>query len=180
MSEFAVALPIILAHEGGLVDNPADPGGVTDFGISLRFLQEHGLDLNGDGDVDGDDIRGLTHDQAGDIYRHYFWDANDYSRIADQTLATKVFDVCVNSGPHQAHTLVQRALCAVGQIVTVDGALGAKSFAAIAAADAAKLTQAICDAQADFYRNLAKQKPQLAQFLSGWLKRAAWPNRIAR
>ena len=37
MSAFELAIPIVLKHEGGFADNPADPGGATNFGISLRF-----------------------------------------------------------------------------------------------------------------------------------------------
>jgi lysozyme family protein len=175
MADFNSALPVILRHEGGLVDDPKDPGGITNFGISLRFLEEHNLDLNDDGEVNGQDIRGLTHDQAADVYRHYFWESNGYGRIPDQTLATKVFDVCVNAGPKRAHILLQRAVDALGATLATDGVLGPASWAAVLSADASALTQAMCDAQSAFYRSLVQEKPALSKFLQGWLKRAAWP-----
>lgn len=175
MADFNSAVAIILLHEGGLVSDAADPGGITNYGISLRFLQEHDLDENQDGEVDGDDIKGLTHDEAADLYRRYFWMANGYDHIDDQTLATKIFDVCVNAGAKRAHILLQRALNALGANLPEDGQLGPTTWAALRGAAPADLTQAICAAQANFYRNLVQEKPQLAKFLAGWLKRAAWP-----
>ena len=71
---FQDALQITLRWEGGLVDHPADPGGLTKWGVSLRFLRAIGVDLNGDGTVDGRDIRSLTHEQRDAIYRDHFWD----------------------------------------------------------------------------------------------------------
>lgn len=174
MANFNFAIKVILRHEGGLVDNPADPGGVTNYGICFRLIKTEGIDIDRDGDVDADDIRNITREQASAIFKERFWDANNYGSIGDDVLATKIFDVCVNTGPKQAHVIVQRALCALGRQVTVDGALGPKSWAAIHACDPKKLTQAICEAQAAFYIALASKRPQLSQFLKGWLKRASW------
>ena len=39
---FADVVAMTLAHEGGLVDDGDDPGGITNRGISLRFLQGEG------------------------------------------------------------------------------------------------------------------------------------------
>ena len=176
MADFNSAIAVILAHEGGLNNVAGDPGGITNYGISLRFLQEHQLDVNDDGEVDARDIRGLTHDQAADIYRRFFWMANGYDHVDDQTLATKIFDICVNAGPKRAHILLQRALNALGCKVDEDGQLGPGTWAAMRGTPPAALTQALVKAQQYFYRNLVAEKPQLAKFLAGWLKRAGWPN----
>jgi lysozyme family protein len=62
MSDFNQAVKVILQHEGGYVDNPNDPGGATNYGISLRFLADHpeSGDFNGDGEVDAEDIANMT------------------------------------------------------------------------------------------------------------------------
>jgi lysozyme family protein len=67
---FDLSLPHILEHEGGdkLVDHPADPGGITRWGISLRALRKLGIDVDGDGDSDADDIRALSIEDARGIY----------------------------------------------------------------------------------------------------------------
>lgn len=46
MRPFEDFVKVILKHEGGYVDHPNDPGGATKYGISLRFLQKNGIDLN--------------------------------------------------------------------------------------------------------------------------------------
>ena len=175
MSRFDDAFPVILAHEGGYVDDPADPGGATHYGISLRFLRREGLDLNMDGDVDGDDVRGMTKTAAMALYREFFWEQNGYSRIVDSQVATKVFDLCVNMGAPRAHRLLQKALNACKYTLEVDGVFGPKTLLATNQAEARELLLALCSEAADYYRVLVELKPQLGRFLNGWLKRAFWP-----
>ena len=63
----------IIAREGGFVDDPADPGGATNFGVTIHTMRRLGLDLDRDGDVDVTDVRRLTKRQARDIFvDHYF------------------------------------------------------------------------------------------------------------
>lgn len=177
MASFAAAIPETLRFEGGYVDDPADPGGATDYGISLRFLKGELLDLDHDGDVDADDVRGLTPEAASEIYRHFFWDRFGYGRIADQRVANKVFDAGVNIGPPRAIRLLQRSLCACGHPVEVDGSFGDKTLAAVNGSDPVRLLREMCQEHATYYRTLVELKPQLGKFLKGWLRRAhyCWP-----
>ena len=144
MSTFDLAIPTILAHEGGFVDDPDDPGGATNWGISLRYYRKldwpnidvdvMGLgdgDLDGDGDVDVDDIKVMTRYQALAIYNSQWWVRYKYYLINPQVIATKVFDLSVNMGAGRAHRLLQQALRAVGREVEVDGVVGPKTRAAI-------------------------------------------------
>lgn len=63
----------IVAREGGYVNDPDDPGGATNFGVTIHTMRRLGLDLDADGDVDADDVQRLTRAQAVDIFiRHYF------------------------------------------------------------------------------------------------------------
>lgn len=63
----------IVAREGGFVNDPDDPGGATNFGVTIHTMRRLGLDLTGDGQVDVSDVRHLTRRQAVDIFiRHYF------------------------------------------------------------------------------------------------------------
>lgn len=167
MAEFARAIPVILAHEGGFVDDPRDPGGATNWGISSRFLRDAGLP---------DDVRTMTRARACQIYAVHFWRPT-WAKLRSQTLATKLLDVCVNVGHPQMTVLLQKALCYVGDRVAVDGVWGPRTWGAVLRADAnapGNLVREICAAQADFYKALVARKPQLAKFLPGWLKRAAW------
>jgi lysozyme family protein len=124
---FARCLPIILKHEGGFVDHPRDPGGATNHGISLRYMRSQGRiwDLDGDGDVDRDDVLRVTVEKAGIAYRSWFWAdvrADDLPAGLDLVL----FDYAVNSGPARPIRALQRRLG-----VQADGVFGPATLAAV-------------------------------------------------
>lgn len=161
MSTFELAIPTILRHEGGLADNSADPGGITNFGISLRWLRSIRPTAT------AQDIIQMTRDGATVLYRQYWWDAYQYGRIEAQAVATKLFDASVNMGASRAHKLAQ---IVVG--VTVDGILGPKSFGEINAMPSLKFLVAYQEQMAQFYRGLVEANPGNQVFLKGWLNRA--------
>lgn len=182
----AFAIARTLPLEGGLVDNPKDPGGITDFGVSLRYaLAEVKLhpdtvrffDVDHDGHVDRKDIAGLTQDRAADIFHQCWWIPGWYANLQPDLIAWKCFDIAVNTGPNRAALLLQKALSATGSPVPIDGSIGPRSVMAVAAQAAkdkgAALLAAIRREQADFYRGLAAREPDLKLFLKGWLNRAA-------
>jgi len=165
-SHFNEAVKVVLAHEGGFADDTADPGGATNFGISLRFAKPLGYAET------ADEIRNLTINQAVEIYRKEFWDTYGYERIRNARVATKLFDACVNMGPGRAHRFAQQA-CGVGLVL--DGVLGHKSIEYINACDPDAWLLAMGACCASYYHQLAEKKPQMKKFLRGWLKRARWP-----
>jgi lysozyme family protein len=167
MSNFDKAIEVVLKHEGGLVDHPNDPGGLTNFGISSRWARGIGLHNL--------DIRNLTREAAIDLYKQYFWNAYRIDRIDDEVLATKYFDTLVNTGPSQATKFLQRALKSCGAThVNDDGAFGPITDTAIRNNKSREILVAFCSEQAGFYRLLAAVEPKKSVFLKGWLKRAYW------
>jgi len=175
MLDFGVAIAVILHHEGGYVNNPADPGGATRYGVSLRFLRSEGIDIDGDGDIDADDVKGLSLPKAVQIYQERFWLRYGYDKIDSALVAIKLFDMCVNMGPRQAHKILQSALVALGFPVKIDGVLGPKTLAAVRACAAWDLVLELTQQHAEFYDFLVGSHPQYGQFHEGWLRRAAWP-----
>ena len=63
----------IVLREGGYVNDPDDPGGVTNLGITLNTLRGLGLDIDGDGRVTENDLLALTPPLATDIYLEHYW-----------------------------------------------------------------------------------------------------------
>lgn len=196
MARFDLAIGTVLEHEGGYVNDPHDPGGATNYGISLRYLRTLGDldgdgwlegDLDQDGDLDVDDIRLMTVGRATEIYRDQWWNRYRYRLIQSQAVATKVFDLAVNMGPGRAHRLLQQALRACGNPVEVDGQVGAKTRAAVREALARwedkywepgdpwpvpGLLAALRSEAAGYYRSLVATRNERERFIRGWLRRA--------
>lgn len=173
---FDYAVNIILKHEGRFTNDKDDPGGATDYGISLRFLKSYGIDINDDGQINLEDIQDLDRDKACDIYRKYWWDMYGYNDIGHLLIATKIFDMAVNMGAHQAHKLTQRATNCLGYTLKVDGILGVKSKGEInEVCRNGRYEDLMCELieeQISFYEDLVDAKPVLKKYLSGWKNRA--------
>ena len=158
---FQQAIRITLQNEGGLVNNPADPGGLTKFGISQRSYPTL-------------DIRNLTVAQATAIYYRDFWSKYPYDQIIFVPLACKVFDTCVNLGQARGIKLLQRCLQVNGSpTIIADGGFGPGTLKAINNTDGPTLIAAYRGAQAAYYNAVVAANPQDQQFLRGWLARAA-------
>jgi lysozyme family protein len=176
MATFEKAIGVILAHEGGYVWDTDDPGGATNFGISARWLHSEGIFNPTGGQLwSAFDIKSMPREEALVLYQTFWWDRYGFGGIRDQVVATKFFDMAVNTGAEQATVLLQRSLNELGNHVTVDGVFGPKTLAAVNLADSTRLVGKLVIHQSDFYRGLARSKPSMAKFLTGWLTRAAWP-----
>ncbi|MHB9161389.1 MAG: glycoside hydrolase family 108 protein [Nitrosotalea sp.] len=172
MNSFDIAYHITMEQEGGLVDNPKDPGGITNRGISLRFLQGCNLkyDFDRNGIVDDREIRNLTDDQAKSIYKEEFFLRLSCHLIHHQSIINYLFDTGVNCGTSTAIKILQRALCACLKTIDVkiDGILGLKTLRMINDIyDTEKLITAMRSERAGYYRSLNNKT-----FIDGWLKRA--------
>lgn len=180
MSEVRRIAEQIVAREGGYVNDPDDPGGATNFGVTLQTLRRLGLDLDGNGIVGNGDVKLLTRKQAIDIFiTHYF----DRPLIAElpQVLQASVFDMYVNAGAN-AVKILQRLLGDMGYAVAVDGVIGSQT--AMAAQDAfAKGPDHLADAygiaRRIYYFRLADRRAASRKYArtrsggkGGWITRA--------
>lgn len=172
---FQACIRSILEHEGGLSLDKRDPGGATQWGISLRYLRSIGYDINGDGVIDKEDIIGLPLKGAVGIYRKYWWDKYRYAAFNELLVVEKVFDLAVNMGGYTAHKLLQIAINRLrDKPITVDGLLGGQTFGAANTTDAKHLRQELRKCAEHRYIEILAAKPEMEWARRGWMNRAAW------
>ena len=170
----------IVAREGGYVNDPDDPGGATNYGVTIGTMKSLGLDLNKDGRVDATDVRMLTRAQAQQIFvEHYF----RRPRLSDLPPAVQasVFDMYVNAGTN-AVKILQRLVARMGFSATADGVIGRQTVAAAhdaAAAAPDHFADAYGIARRNYYYSLADQRPASRKYArsksggkGGWITRA--------
>lgn len=164
---FVESVEFVLANEGGYSDNPADPGGPTNFGISERFLESIDNDIH---------PKDLNREQAIAIYKAQFWEKNHLQYISSLRIAKKLFDMVVNMGAHQAIILLQRAYNYTHDTkLTVDGLLGGSTIGALNKLMTHDINILIANLKlesAKFYKQLVVKNPANRVFLNGWLTRS--------
>ncbi len=159
------AFAAVLRHEGGYVNHPKDPGGMTNLGVTKRVWEEwvgH--------PVDEAAMRALTPAMVEPLYRAKYWNAVRGDELP-AGVDMCVFDVAVNSGPGRAARLLQAAVGAA-----VDGGIGPKTVAVAVAKPPAETIDAICDGREAFLRSL----PVFSTFGVGWLARVERVRREAK
>lgn len=163
---FAHALSFVLAREGGYVNDPADKGGETNFGISdKRDGVADGLtDINGDGKPDTR-IKDLTKEQAGQIYYRDYWYPT-YCTDWPDGISLFMFDAAVQHGAKKAIQLLQEA---VG--VSADGIVGPKTTKAVISADAEWLLNRCFLRRSRYYASIIKSNASQGKYLNGWFNR---------
>lgn len=170
----------IVVREGGYVNDPDDPGGATNFGVTIHTMRRLGLDLTGDGRVNAADVKVLTREQAIDIFiTHYF----EKPRIASLPagLQATVFDMYVNAGGN-AVKILQRLLRDMDYDIVVDGALGPHTIGAATSAYAvapSEMVDAYGIARRNYYFRIADKRAASRKYArsraggkGGWIKRA--------
>jgi lysozyme family protein len=157
-SRFDACMPFIFKAEGGYSDNPADPGGPTNFGITLATLRAY----EGDPNLTADDVKKLTPAVAKEIYRTAYWNRMQCGALP-AGLDLEVFDFGVNSGPAESVKTLQRL---VG--VTQDGSVGPITLAAVGQFNVGDLIGRFAQARLAFYQSL-----NMPEFEQGWATRVA-------
>lgn len=189
MANLNAFFPSLIQNEGGFVNHPADPGGATNWGVILANWIKWGRDLDGDGDIDVEDLKKMSKDDAYQIYKVHFWDKIMGDQIASQNVANIFFDMYVNA-PGVAVKMMQRLLSLYfRKPVTIDGVVGSATIQALNSADAGQVHDAYKRLRATYYRYRAgqfdsnnpwhlyfksigiKSSSEFEVFLKGWLNR---------
>lgn len=147
-------IALVIKIEGGYVNNPHDPGGATNMGVTQRYL---------DSAVAADPslpthVADLTVEQVTALYRRDQW-AHVHGDSIPPGVAALAFDSAVNEGPGTAVMLLQQALG-----VHADAIMGPATIAAITPAVAAEYAAR----RAVHYARLGANEPD---FVLGWMRR---------
>ncbi len=156
----------LIDREGGFVDNPADKGGPTCFGITQEVARAQGY---------AGPMRQLPRSEAVNIYLRLYWLRPRLDEVGKRSarLAAELFDTGVNMGPAVAVTFLQRALTALNRggkdysDLTPDGRVGPTTLAALDAFLAFRgqgsgetvLLRALEALQGERYLRLAERRP---------------------
>ena len=153
---FDKCLGMLLAHEGGYVNHPSDPGGMTNLGVTKRVYDEWiGREST------EQEMRDLTPEDVAPIYKKNYWD-----RVKGDLLPSGLdwcaFDWAVNSGKSRPSKAIQRAVGA-----TQDGAIGNQTLGLIAEKDPKFIIDYVYTVRQAFYESLDDYK----HFGRGWSRR---------
>lgn len=144
---FEQAVKSVLSYEGGYLNDPDDPGGETNLGISKRSFPS-------------EDIAGMTVDRAKHIYLEKFWNPIHGNELSP-SVAFFMLDTAVNLGVHQAVLLLQRASYCIA-----DGIIGPVT---VAASQNIGTLDDLASLRIAFYHGL-KGFPKYGK---GWLRRTS-------
>lgn len=144
----------VIDEEGGYTNNPADPGGETNFGLSKRRFPR-------------EDIKNMTRGRAIQLYETHYWKRYAVEKKVPRLLRYTYFDMLVNHGPGNAVRILQRACVLSGSKIKVDGGFGPITIKALKAVDLGKLRSA----RIAFFCDIVRRHPDRGVFLEGWLSR---------
>jgi lysozyme family protein len=153
---FRDCLELVLKHEGGYVNHPKDPGGMTNLGVTKKVWE----DWVGH-PVTEKDMRELTPALVGPMYEMKYW-RTSYCEKLPRGLDLLVFSMAVNAGSGRSVKLLQDSIG-----VVADGVIGPKTMAKINEANVEALIDKFSEARTAFYKGL-KTFPV---FGKGWLNR---------
>lgn len=153
----------IIRREGSYVDHPADRGGPTKYGITLKTLS----DWRGRSST-ADDVKKLTEVEAREIYRERYMTAPKLHLITDVKVRALAVDCAVNHGPQQAVKLLQ-----LSARVFPDGIFGPKTRDAVNNMTPSALYARLCAARVRYYGQIIRKDSTQHVFAEGWANRVA-------
>jgi Glycosyl hydrolase 108/Peptidase_C39 like family/Predicted Peptidoglycan domain len=159
---FQKALTFTLKWEGGKVDNPHDPGGRTNMGITQatyeRYLRRQKRVIK--------DVYNITEAEVAEIYKIDYWNPARCQQMTP-ALAISMFDTCVNFGVGGAVMFLQEAL----KLPEPDGILGPNTLTAMMANNSTETATKLCQGRITYRHQRVKESPSQQVFLQGWLNR---------
>lgn len=168
MAKIDILAPFILKHEGGYVNHPNDPGGATNMGVTLATWKSQGYDKDGDGDIDVNDLKKITKEDAISILKKNYWNRWKADDIKSQAVANILVDWVWLSGANGIK--IPQTLLGV----TADGIVGPATIKALndtIAKDEKKFIAQLYKVRYDFINRIIANNSKLSVFKKGWVNR---------
>lgn len=169
--EFNKIMEEVFKAEGGFVYDEDDPGGATNYGITIHTMRKLSIDLDEDDDIDVDDVRLLDKDKAKEIYWNEYWLGNDINKYPAY-MRLILFDMTVNFGKYGAIKVLQRAINNKlgSNSLDIDGISGSNT---ISMAQNTELeVKRIQTFRIFRFCRIAHNNSKMEKFLHGWITRA--------
>lgn len=160
--------PFILKWEGGFVNHPNDPGGATNMGVTLATWKSQGYDKDGDRDIDVNDLKKITKEDAISILKKNYWNRWKGDTISSQAVANILVDWVWLSGAWGIK--IPQTLLGV----TNDGIVGPGTLKALEDTikkDEKKFIAQLYKARYDYINKIIANNPKLESFRKGWVNR---------
>ena len=155
LSKFDEIIDVVLKHEGGLVDDKDDPGGLTNLGISQRAYPN-------------EDIRGLTVERAKELYERDYWRKYKTGDLPDR-IRHCYLDMCINMGGRRAIKILQEACNSKNsEKIDIDGGIGPATIKASSGVEPFRLRAY----RVMYYAELVMKKPTMEKYWVGWFRRS--------
>lgn len=169
MADIRKLAPLILKWEGLFVHDPADAGGPTHMGVTLKRLIESEFDKNKDGLVNIADLKALNeHDVIYCFLKPFYWDRWQADHIRNQSIANMLVDWVWMSGKAGIN-IPQKVLG-----VKVDGMVGNQTLQAVNEHPNPELLyEKLKNERKSFIERICKARPANNRFRKGWLNRLA-------
>ena len=158
-NKFSEALEVILHHEGGYVNHPKDPGGMTNMGVTKRVYEDFGGEK---------EMKDLTKEDVEPIYKKNYWDRVKGDDLPEG-LDLCIFDFAVNAGPGRAAKFLQKLIG-----VTQDGGIGPQTLGALQSAigeDVRIQTREMIEKYQNERHNYYQSLSTFETFGRGWTRR---------
>ena len=182
MTNFDKCQEFVLKWEGGLTDDAADSGGLTNYGISWAYLKDMEKsrpsvlrEILGTSTVTRQVIKDLTKAQAGALFKFSFWDPFGLDEMP-LSVALCMYDMNLNHGSFNALKIMQRACNLMPSVMpklAVDGKYGPKTRAAMRLMSCPNGIGAIANKRQSFYDAIVASRPSQKVFIKGWTRRCS-------